>query len=259
MAAAGLVNAQTVTGVAKDDVGAALNGGTAALVRAKDTFVVKMDVISSSGAYTFSGISEGEYRVSVSHVGFNTALSPVFTFAGSDVTVPAITATKASADLTAITVSARKPMIEVRADKTVMNVEGTINAAGSDALELLRKSPGVTVDKDENLNMNGKNGVQVYVDGRPTPLTGADLAAYLKTMQASQIESIELITNPSAKYEAAGNAGIINIRMIKDKYIGTNANLSLGYNQAVHGRFNGNLHVNNRAQPHQIIDGHARA
>ena len=147
MAAAGLVNAQTVTGVAKDDAGTALNGGTAALVRAKDTFVVKMDVINSSGAYTFSGISEGEYRVSVSHVGFNTALSSVFTVTGSDVTVPVITATKASADLTAITVSARKPMIEVKADKTVMNVEGTINAAGSDALELLRKSPGVTVDR----------------------------------------------------------------------------------------------------------------
>ena len=246
MAAAGLVNAQTVTGVAKDDAGAALNGGTAALVRAKDTFVVKMDVISSSGAYTFSGISEGEYRVSVSHVGFNTALSPVFTVAGSDVTVPSITATKASADLTAVTVSARKPMIEVRADKTVMNVEGTINAAGSDALELLRKSPGVTVDKDENLNMNGKNGVQVYVDGRPTPLTGADLAAYLKTMQASQIESIELITNPSAKYEAAGNAGIINIRLKKNKAFGTNGSVAAGYAIGIFPKYNASFNLNHR-------------
>ena len=104
-------------------------------------------------------------------------------------------------------------MIEVKADKTIVNVENSINAVGSDALELLRKSPGVLVDKDDALSLAGKNGVQVYIDGKPSPLSGADLAAYLKSIQSTQIESIELITNPSAKYEAAGNAGIINIKL----------------------------------------------
>jgi outer membrane receptor protein involved in Fe transport len=104
-------------------------------------------------------------------------------------------------------------MVEVKADKTILNVEGTINATGSNALELLRKSPGVSLDKDENISLAGKNGVQIYIDGRVTPLSGTDLAIYLKTLQSSQIESIELITNPSAKYDAAGNAGIINIRL----------------------------------------------
>jgi iron complex outermembrane receptor protein len=246
MAAAGLVNAQTITGVVKDDAGTPLNGATAALVRAKDTFVVKMEVLNSKGAYAFSGIPQGDYRISVSHVGYNAALSPVFSVNGADVTVPSISASKASTDLTAVTVSTRKPMIEVRADKTVMNVENTINAAGSDALELLRKSPGVTVDKDENLNMNGKNGVQVYVDGRPTPLTGADLAAYLKSMQSSQIESIELITNPSAKYEAAGNAGIINIRLKKNKAFGTNGSVSAGYAIGIFPKYNASFNLNHR-------------
>lgn len=82
-------------------------------------------------------------------------------------------------------------------------------------MELLRKSPGVLVDKDENLSLAGKNGVQVYIDGKPSPLSGTDLTNYLKSLQSSQIEAIEIITNPSAKYDAAGNAGIINIRLKK--------------------------------------------
>src|SRR5205085_6128148 len=115
---------------------------------------------------------------------------------------------KSTASLQNVTVTAQKPMVEMKADKTILNVEGTINSTGSDALELLRKAPGVSVDKDENLSVAGKNGVQVYIDGRPTPLSGSDLSTYLKTIQSAQIEAIEIITNPSAKYEAAGNAGI---------------------------------------------------
>ena len=218
----GAASAQTISGTAKDDAGAPLSGATVALVKAKDTSVVKLAVAGSNGAYSFSNINQGAYRVMVSHVGYNPALSASFSVANDNVTAPALTATKAASDLKGITVSARKPMVEVRADKTVLNVEGTINAAGSDGLELLRKSPGVTVDKDENLSVNGKNGVQVYVDGRPTPLSGSDLANFLKSMQSSQIESIEIITNPSAKYEAAGNAGIINIRLKKNKAFGVN-------------------------------------
>ncbi|HVF96935.1 MAG TPA: TonB-dependent receptor, partial [Flavisolibacter sp.] len=222
-------SAQTISGVAKDDAGTPLSGATITLVKAKDTAVVKLAVATSSGAYSFNGIKEGDYRISISHVGYNNALSAPFTVATGDVTAPHVGVTKAAGDLKNVTVAVRRPIIEVRADKTVLNVEGTINAAGSDGLELLRKAPGVTVDKDENLSVNGKNGVQVYIDGRPSPLTGADLANYLKSMQSSQIEAIEIITNPSAKYEAAGNAGIINIRLKKNKAFGTNGSVTAGY------------------------------
>src|SRR4030095_15728960 len=119
------------------------------------------------------------------------------------------------------------------------------------------KSPGVTVDKDENLNMNGKNGVQVYVDGRPTPLTGADLAAYLKSMQSSQVESIELITNPSAKYEAAGNAGIINIRLKKNKSFGTNGSVNAGWNIGTYGKYNGGASLNYRNKKINIFSNYS--
>jgi hypothetical protein len=137
-------------------------------------------------------------------------------------------------------------MVEVKADKMIVNVEGTINATGNDALELLRKSPGVTVDKDDNLSLSGKNGVQVYIDGRPTPLSGQDLANYLKSLQSTQIESIELITNPSAKYEAAGNAGIINIRLKKNKSLGANGSVNAGWNIGTYAKYNAGLSLNYR-------------
>ena len=128
----------------------------------------------------------------------------------------------------------------------VLNVEGTINAVGQDALELLRKSPGVLVDRDDNLSLAGKNGVQVYIDGKPSPLSGKDLADYLRTLQSSSIESIEIITNPSARYDAAGNAGVINIKLKKNKALGTNGSLNGGYGISIHPRYNGGLSLNHR-------------
>ena len=128
-------------------------------------------------------------------------------------------------------------MIEVRADKTIVNVEGTINAVGNDALELLRKSPGVMVDKDDNISLAGKNGVQVYIDGKPSPFPVPTWPTYLKSLQSAQIEAIEIITNPSAKYEAAGNAGIINIRLKKNKAFGTNGSVNAGYVQGTYAKY----------------------
>jgi hypothetical protein len=173
--------------------------------------------------------------------------SPVFEVSGNgDVDVAIVSLTKVNGGLKDVVVTAQKPIVEVKADKTILNVENTINAVGSDALELLRKSPGVLVDKDENVSLAGKTGVQIYIDGKPSPLTGADLAAYLKSLQSSQIESIELITNPSAKYEAAGNAGIINIRLKKNKAFGTNGSINAGYNIGIYPKYNAGLSFNHR-------------
>src|SRR3982074_2272822 len=119
-----------------------------------------------------------------------------------------------------------------------------VNAVGQTALELLRKSPGVLVDKDDNLSLSGKNGVQVFIDGRPTPLSGKDLSEYLKTIQSSSIESIEIISNPSAKYEAAGNAGIINIKLKKNKSFGTNGSVNAGWNIGTYAKYNAGFALN---------------
>ncbi|HUS03771.1 MAG TPA: TonB-dependent receptor, partial [Chitinophagaceae bacterium] len=240
--------AQKITGNIKDEQGKALQGATVALKRAKDSSTIKLAVSNSTGNYSFISIGSGRYFVNTSHVGYGVVNSPAFEVSEGDVTAPEVTLTKLSGTLTNVAVTSLKPMVEVKADKTILNVEGSVNAVGQDALELLRKSPGVMVDKDENLSLSGKNGVQVYIDGRPTPLSGADLAAYLKTLQSSSIEAIEIITNPSAKYEAAGNAGIINIRLKKNKSLGTNGSVNAGYSIGKFPKYNTGFALNHRNQ-----------
>jgi iron complex outermembrane receptor protein len=235
---------QQVNGLARDENGIPLNGATVSLI--KDSSVVKLAVTKADGSYNFSGIKEGRYKIMISYVGYKPAMSAAFSLSATSISMPELKLAKMAAGLNNVTVTARKPMVEVRADKTILNVEGTINAVGTNALELLRKSPGVLLDKDDNISMAGKNGVQVYVDGRVTPLSGQDLATYLKTLQSSQIEGIELITNPSAKYDAAGNAGIINIKLVKNKSLGTNGSVNAGWNIATTAKYNAGASLNYR-------------
>ena len=244
---AAVTNAQKITGNVKDDQGKALSGATVTLKKVKDSALVKLEATNAAGQFSFTSITSGNYFVAVSYTGHVAKTSAAFEVSGAgDITVPDVALTKASGQLKEVVVAARKPMIEVKADKTILNVEGSVNAVGQDALELLRKSPGVMVDKDDNLTLSGKNGVQVYIDGRPTPLSGKDLSDYLKTLQSSSIEAIEIITNPSAKYDAAGNAGIINIRLKKNKSYGTNGSVNAGYNQGITPKYNGGFSLNNR-------------
>jgi iron complex outermembrane receptor protein len=237
---------QKISGVVKDHQGKALEKSTVSLLRAKDSSVVKLGVTGDQGKYTLLA-EPGNYLVSASFVGYEPAYSAEFEVR-SDIQVPEIVMNKQRGDLTAVTVTAQRPIIEVKADKTILNVEGTINAVGNDGLELLRRAPGVMIDKDDNISLAGKTGVQIFIDGKPSPLSGADLANYLKSMQSAQIEAIEIITNPSARFEAAGNAGIINIKLKKNKSYGANGTVNLGYNQGYYGKFNSGINMNYRNQ-----------
>lgn len=233
-----------VSGLVKDEEGKPVKGATISLL--KDSSIVKYAVTGADGLYAFTGIKEGSYRIKTSFVGHKPSISAPFSYTGADITMPATVMAKVEGNMKEVVVTATKPLVEVKADKTILNVEGTINAVGSDMMELLRKSPGIMVDKDDNITMNGKNGVQIYIDGRPTPLAGQDLANYLKSIQSSQVESIELITNPSAKYEAAGNAGIINIRLKKNKSLGTNGSVNAGWNIGNFAKYNAGVSLNHR-------------
>lgn len=235
-----------VNGLVKDEQGNPVKGATVSLLKATDSGLVKLAASGNDGTFSFAGIKDGNYRVKATFVGHKPVFSAPIHYTSAAVTLPALVMSKLSGDMKEIVVTASKPLIEVKADKTILNVEGTINAVGTDMLELLRKSPGVMVDKDDNISMSGKNGVQIYIDGRPSPLAGADLANYLKTIQSSQVEAIELITNPSAKYEAAGNAGIINIRLKKNKSFGTNGSVNAGWNIGAFPKYNAGLSLNHR-------------
>ncbi len=241
------VKAQQISGVTQDEQGKPLAGSSISLKKSKDSSVVKLGVSNSTGNYEFTGIPAGIYFINISHVGYTPRNSAVFETKEEGLTrLPAMLLTRVSADLKEVVVTSHKPPVEVKADKIILNVEGSTNAVGQDALELLRKSPGVTVDKDNNLSLSGKNGVQIYIDGKPTPLSGNDLSEYLKTIQSASIESIEIISNPSAKYEAAGNAGIINIKLKKNRSFGTNGSVNAGYNVGIYSKYNAGFSLNHR-------------
>ena len=146
----------------------------------------------------------------------------------------------------AVTVVSKKPLIEQKLDRTIVNVDAAASNVGATALEVLEKSPGITVDKDGNISLKGKQGVQVYIDGRPSYLSGNDLANLLRNMNANQMDQIEIMTNPPAKYDAAGNSGVINIKTKKNKQFGYNGSVSLGYGQGVYPKWNESFNFNYR-------------
>ncbi|HEX2532827.1 MAG TPA: outer membrane beta-barrel protein, partial [Chitinophagaceae bacterium] len=149
--------------------------------------------------------------------------------------------------LQGVTVTARKPLVELRADKTVINVEAGLTNTGTTALEALEKMPGITVDKDGNLSLKGRPGVLVLIDGKPTYLDPAALSSMLSGMSASGIERVELMDQPPARYDAAGQAGVINIVMKKNRQRGFNGSVSASYGQGFYPKSNNNLQLNYRS------------
>ncbi len=236
-----------VTGTVKSADGKALTAITVSLLKAKDSSLVKADVTDNGGAFEITVLNTGSFLLSYTSVGFEKKYSPLFDLAeGKTYTAPAVTLNTATTKLQDVTVTAKKPLIEIKADKMVFNVENSINATGSNAMELLQKSPGVTVDNNDNISMKGKTGVKIYIDGKPTQLGAKDVAEYLKSINSNDVEAIEMINNPSAKYDASGNAGIINIRLKKNKKYGTNGSVSTGFTQGVTPKGNAAVNLNYR-------------
>lgn len=225
----------------------AVSFATVVLYSSADSTLIKADYTNEQGLYKLDFLSPGDYYVEVSFVGYESYISPVFTLkTDENKELDTVTLSTASTSLEEVVVETTKPLVQVLPDRTVFNVEGNVNSTGNDGLELLRKSPGVVVDNNENIILQGKNGVMIYIDGKPSNLGGDDLVAYLKTLQSSDIEAIEIITSPSSKYDAEGNAGIINIKLIRDKSLGTNGSVNLGLQQGVTPKINGGIRLNTR-------------
>ena len=217
----------SITGKVLDDKNKAMNYVNVLLLQTSDSSLVKGSITDSTGQYLLENIDDGEYLVSASMMGYGQSYSVPFVVNGNNKTIPNLSLSESSVDMEQVTVTATKPFIELQADKIVVNVEGSAVMAGNNALEVLRKSPGVIVDNDNNVTLKGRQGVLVMIDGKQTYLSTEEVARMLETMPASNISSIEIINNPSARYDAAGNAGIINIKLKKDKSIGLNGNIQL--------------------------------
>lgn len=241
-------NKTHVTGSVKDKSGKTIQAVSVALMRAKDSSLVKTEVTDAAGKYDIGVANPGNYFLSYTIIGFEKKSLPAFELKPNEsYTAPDVTLLPSSTKLNDVTVtSTKKPLIEVRADKTIFNVESSINATGSNALELLQKSPGVSVDNNNNITMKGKTGVKIYIDGKMSQLNSSDLAAYLKSINSNDIEAIEMISNPGAKYDASGNAGIINIKLKKNKKFGTNGSATAGIVQGITPKGNGSVNLNYR-------------
>lgn len=144
------------------------------------------------------------------------------------------------------TVTAHRPLVEHLIDRTIINADALISSAGSTVLDLLEKSPGVQVDANGDIKLQGKNSVKIYIDDKPTYLSGEDLANYLRSLPSSTIDRIELMPNPPAKYDAAGNGGVINIRTKRIREKGFSGNANLAYGQGKYARTNNSLNLNYR-------------
>ena len=225
-----------------------IESATITLLRAKDSSVAKISVANKEGNFVFENVTEGKYLVSITAVGHSKGYSAAFDVneSNSSVALKTIELVPVSKELSGVSVSARKPLIEQKIDRTIVNVEAAVTNVGTSALEVLEKSPGISVDKDGNISLKGKQGVQVYIDGRPTYLGGTDLANYLRSLSSNQLDQIEIMTNPPAKYDAAGNSGIINIKTKKTKQFGYSGNLSSTWSQGRYPKVNESFNFNYR-------------
>jgi len=237
-----------VGGTIKDDKGQFLEAVTVTLLKAADSSRLRVTVTGKTGHFGFAEVPAGKYLILASSVGYNKLYSLSFEVPGGQVvrTLPPLVLTAASTSLKEVAVVGKRPPIEQKADRTIINVDASPSNAGSTAMDVLEKAPGVTLDKDDNISLKGKQGVTIMIDGKPTYLSATQLADYLKSLPASAIDQIELMTNPSAKYDAAGNSGIINIKTKKNKLKGFNGNLNLTHTQGVYPKPSGSLNLNYR-------------
>lgn len=241
-----------VTGKVTNEKNKSVEFANILLLNAADSSLAKGDLSDSTGAYFFENINNGKYLISVSMVGYNQIYSPTFEVNNNTFTVPTLTFGK-GVKLDEVEVVARRPFIELSANKLIVNVESSPTSAGDNALEVLRKSPGVQVDQNNNISLKGKQGVLIMIDGKQSYLSNAEIARMLESMPSSSINQIEIILNPSAKYEAEGNAGIINIKMKKDKNLGFNGNITLGGGYGKYPNGNGNFTFNYRQKKYNVF------
>lgn len=248
MLAAGLAMAQGGSHIS----GSVLEGGrpvgraTVSLLRAADSSLVKLAQSDSAGHYEFINMKQGRYLVSVTAVGSAPAFSSAFD-AASEVAVPVLSLHPEAKILGNVTITSKKPFVETKLDRTVVNVDASPTSAGATAMDILEKSPGIQVNNDGDISLRGKQGVIVMIDGKPTYLSSADLASMLRNIPASALDQVEIMTNPSSKYDASGNSGIINIKTKKGKNNGFNGNYMLGATTSIY-RADGHLYFLPKSQ-----------
>ncbi|HET7896476.1 MAG TPA: TonB-dependent receptor, partial [Flavisolibacter sp.] len=206
----------------------------------QDTSLLKIAVTDSTGFVQFSGPVAANSLLRISMVGYLTQLLAIESYN----TLQTVTLRTTSSVLTTVRVSARRPVIEFKPDKTVVNLDAGIASSSSTVLEALEKLPGLTVDRQRGISLNGRSGVLVLLDSKPTYLPTAELMNLLGSMQASQLSQVEIIDHPSARYDAAGSAGIIDLKIKKSRQQGFNGSVNTMIGQGHYFKYSNGLLLN---------------
>ncbi|MEO8172329.1 MAG: TonB-dependent receptor [Sediminibacterium sp.] len=237
----------TITGAIKDALTKQpIDGVTIAIVSAKDSSFVKITSSDKEGNFSSENVRNGTYRVLSTAAGYKTSFSQILIIEGSDINMGTLFLIYETISLKDVVVASKKSFIEKKIDKTIINVDASILNSGGTAMEILEAAPGVSVDNNGNISLNGKSGVNIMIDGKPSYLSGQQLTDLLKRMPASVLDQVEIMTNPSAKYDAAGNSGIINIKTKKNKITGFSGNISTGYIQNITSNITNSANMNYR-------------
>lgn len=238
-----------ISGQIKDPQSITLTGATVVLKSLSDSLSKQTRITDQNGVFAFTSLPKSIYTLNISNMGF---LSCQISRLSIDEIQPAIRLPlivlrpAAGQTLKEVMVTSKRPLIEQKIDRTVVNIiDAMISAANSNTLEVLAKSPGVMVGSNDDITLNGKNNVLVLIDDQPTYMSGQSLAAYLRSLPGGMLDKLELISNPPARYDANGNA-IINIVLRKNQAAGCNGAVNLGYNQGVYARSNNALNTNYR-------------
>lgn len=236
----------SISGTVRDINQETLAGAEVSLLNGTDSAVVQTRITKDNGKFMLSDFPLGKYILAIKSIGqkkyFSNSIN--ITEQQNAITLPVIVMIpEKQKALKEVVVSAKKPLLEQEIDRTIVNVETMITAATSNVLEILEKTPGVAVTADGEISLNNKTGVLVLIEGRQTYMSTADLAAYLRSIPGATIEKIELITNPPARYDAAGGA-VINIRFKKNKQAGFTGSLSTSFSQGISNRWYNSLNLN---------------
>lgn len=239
------VHAQVkITGKVQSEDNVPLPLATAYLMKANSTVVLKAAVTNEAGEYQFSDVAAGSYVVDAKMVGYIAGRSNIFEVGKSDYAVATISLRSDNRKLEEVTVEGKRPLVESKPGKLILNVENSPIAAGNNALDIVQRAPGVSLDNNNNLQLMGQSGVAVTIDGRQTYMTGEQLLNFLKSTDGNQIKSVEVITSRSAKDDAEGAVGTINIVLKKNRMEGFNGtfNLTAGHGEKFRG--NSSLSLN---------------
>jgi hypothetical protein len=236
----------TLKGTIRNNKKEAIDGATLFLKDSKSGQIIKRVISNQDG--TFSMIAAANtYVLLVSYVGTLSYQSDLFKLSGNmDLGVIQIETASRSLKEVVIQSSVSKPLIEVQGRKLIYNIQKSVTAQGTNALEALRKTPGVIVNQDNTITLNGASGALIMINGRQTYLQAEELAQLLRSISSSDLKSIEIIKNPSAEYDAAGTGGIVNLVLQKSSADGFNGSINNGIAYGYTFKQNTNLNINFR-------------